>query len=241
MDTQAPASRPVATAVAPRGGDLLAGVRAALPLVVGLSPFGLSIGAAVGASSDPVAAWAGTLLIYSGSGQAILLQTLAAGAPVWTAVLATALVNARLIVYSTALAPLWVGAPLHAKLLGAATVIEPTWAVAEQRRHSGDPVQRVRTHYAGAAAAVTAGWLGAVTAGVLIGGVPGVAGHLAVAVPVCLAAMVAPHLRLPGGVSAVAAAAVTAVVARLVLPGSEVLVAMVAAAAAGILAGRRRA
>jgi len=241
MDPQASASRPPATAVAPQEGDLLAGVRAALPLVVGLAPFGLSIGAAVGASSDPVAAWAGTLLIYSGSGQAILLQTLAGGAPLWTAVLVTALVNARLVVYSAALAPLWAGARWHWKLLGAATVIEPTWAVAEQRRHAGDPVERVRTQYAGAAVAVTAGWLGAVTAGLFIGTVPGAAGHLAVAVPVCLAATVAPHLRLRGGVSAVAAAAVIAVAARLVLPGSEVLVAMFAAAAAGMLAGRRRA
>ncbi|MGY1602131.1 AzlC family ABC transporter permease [Geodermatophilus sp. SYSU D00815] len=219
------------------GTGLLAGARAAVPFVVGLAPFGLTVGAAVGASADPVAAWAGTLLLYSGSAQLALLQLLADGAPVWTAVLAAALVNARLLVYAGALAPLWAGAPLWSKVLGAATVVEPTWAVAEQRRRSGAPPEGARTHYAGAAIAVTLGWGAAVTAGSVVGRVDGVATHLAVAVPLCLVVLVVPHLRLPGGVVAVVAGAGTALAVHAVVPGAEVLPAMAAAALAGGLAG----
>jgi predicted branched-subunit amino acid permease len=45
------------------------------------------------------------------------------------------LINARLLVYSGGLAPLWAGTPLWAKVLGGASLVEPTWALAEQRRH----------------------------------------------------------------------------------------------------------
>jgi predicted branched-subunit amino acid permease len=212
---------------------MLAGARGALPLLLGLAPFGLAVGAAVGASSDPAAAWAGTPLLFSGSGQAALLRAVQGGAPLWTAVLVTALVNARLVVYSAALAPLWNGAPWWRKLVGAATVIEPTWVVAEQRRASGAPPGGARAHYAGAAGATAVGWLALVTMGTLAGGNPAAAARLAVAVPLCLVVTVVPHVRRTGGLAAVGAAVTAAVCGRLLLPGSEILVAMAAAALAG--------
>src|SRR4051812_37370670 len=85
--------------------SLRAGAVAALPVVAGLAPFGLAVGAAVSASADPVAAWAGTLLIYGGSAQLALLQLLHEGASVWSAILVATLINVRLMVYSAALAP----------------------------------------------------------------------------------------------------------------------------------------
>jgi predicted branched-subunit amino acid permease len=226
-------------APAPARASALAGAVAAVPLVVGLAPFALSVGAAVGASADPVAAWVGTLLIYSGSAQLGLLQLLQDGTPVWAAVLAAALINSRLIVYSAALAPLWAGARLRWRVLGAATIVEPTYALAEQRRSTGAGREGALTHYAGAAAAITVAWLAVVSLGALIGRTWTAADHLAVAVPLCLVVLVVPHLRLPGGVAAVVAGAVTAVGARFVLPGTEILLAMAAAALAGSLGPRR--
>lgn len=222
-----------------RGRHARQGVLAALPLVVGLAPFALAVGAAVGASADPVAAWAGTLLIYSGSAQLALLQLLQEGTPVGSAVLAATLINARLVVYSAALAPLWAGARLPWRLLGAATVVEPTYAVAEQRRTSGAGPDGALAHYAGAAAAVTVGWLAVVTVGAVAGRTWAAADALAVAVPLCLVVLVVPHLRLAGGPSAVLAAVGTAVAARTALPGAEIPLAMMAAAIAGTLAARR--
>lgn len=220
--------------------EWLAGARAMVPFLIGLAPFGVTVGAAVAASGDPVAAWAGTLLLYGGSAQLAVLQLLGSGAPLWTVILVGALVNTRLLVYSGALARLWSGARPWAAVLGAATVVEPTWAVGEQRLRTG-PIAGARAHYAGAAAALTVGWTAAVTLGTGIGRVGGVAQHLAVAVPLSLLALVVPHLRLPGGTAAVLAAVGTAVAARVLLPGFEVLPAMAAAAVAGLLAERRRA
>jgi predicted branched-subunit amino acid permease len=228
--------RPAATRAA---ADRRAGARAAIPFVIGLTPFAVTVGAAVGTSEDPLAAWTGTLLLYGGSAQLAVLQVLGTGAPVWTAIVVGVLINARLVVYSGGLAPLWKGARPWATVLGAATIVEPTWAMAEHRLRTGGP-RGAREHYAGAAAVLTVGWTAAVTVGTFVGRVDGLAAHLAVAVPLCLVVLVAPHLRLPGGVAAVVAAAVTAVVARAVVPGFEVLPAMAAAAAAGLLVERRR-
>jgi len=227
---------------APRSAaaDWRAGVRAAVPFVIGLAPFGVTVGAAVAASADPLAAWAGSFLLYGGSAQLAVLQVLGTGGAVWTAVLVGVLVQARLMVYSGGLAPLWSGARPWATVLGAATIVEPTWAMAEHRLRTGGPAG-ARVHYAGAAATLTVGWTAAITVGALVGRVPGLAGHLAVAVPLCLVVMLAPHLRLPGGIAAVIAAAGTAVVARAVVPGFELLPAMAAAAVAGLLTERRRA
>jgi predicted branched-subunit amino acid permease len=199
----------------------------------------VTVGAAVAASADPLAAWTGTLLLYGGSVQLAVLQVLGTGAPVWTAILVGVLVNARLLVYSGGLAPLWKGARPWATVLGAATIVEPTWAIAENRLRTGGPAG-AREHYFGAASTLTVGWTAAVALGTLIGRVDGLAVHLAVAVPLCLVVLVVPHLRLPGGIAAVAAAVGTAVVARAVVPGFEVLPAMAAAAAAGLLAERWR-
>jgi predicted branched-subunit amino acid permease len=227
------------TAAPPTGrASARAGAGAALPLVAGLAPFGLAVGATVAASADPVAGWAATLLVFGGSAHLTLLELLGTGAPLWAAVVVPLLVNARLAVYSASLAPLFAGRPLRTKLLGAAAVVDPTWAVAEQRRRAGGAAEGALAHYAGAAGALAAGWTAAVTAGTLLGRVDGAAAHLALAVPLCLVVLVVPHLRLPGGVAAVTAAAGTAVTAAALLPGSEVLLGMAAAALAGGLAGR---
>jgi predicted branched-subunit amino acid permease len=155
-------------------------------------------------------------------------------------VLVATLVNARLVVYSASLAPMWAGTRLRWKVLGAATIVEPTYAVAERRRAEGAATAGALGHYAGAAGALVLGWTAVVTAGALVGGSWSGADLLSVAVPLCLVGLVVPHLRLPGGVAAVTAAVGTAVCARVVLPGSEVLVAMAAAALAGALSTRRR-
>ena len=241
MGEGAPATLLGMTTTAPdrAAADRRAGARAAIPFVIGLAPFAVTVGAAVAASGDPLAAWTGTLLLYGGSAQLAVLQVLGTGGPVWTAIVVGVLINARLLVYSGGLAPRWTGARPWATVRGAATIVEPTWAMAEHRWRTGGPTG-ARAHYVGAAAMLTVGWTAAVTLGTFIGRVDGLAAHLAVAVPLCLVAMVAPHLRLPGGVAAVVAAAGTAVVARAVVPGFELLPAMAAAAAAGLLVERRR-
>lgn len=218
--------------------EFLGGVRDMAPLLVGLAPFGLLLGAAVADSVDPLAAWAGALPIYGGSAHLAVLGPLGHGAGLLVAAVAGVLVNLRVVVYSSALAPLWSGSRWWARALAAATVIDPTWMVAEQRARRPGTLAGRRAHYAGAAALLTAGWLALVTAGAVGGAVAGGAAVLGVALPLCLLELVLPHLSSRPGAAAVCAAAVVALVTATLPAGVGLLLAMVVAAATGLVVER---
>lgn len=211
-----------------------AGALAMLPLILGYVPFGLLVGVAVSRSTDWLAAWTGTITVYGGSAQLALLELIAGGAAAWTAAGAAVLVNARLLVYSLALLPTFASARLPVRLAAAAFVIEPTWVVALQRAESPGTESERRWHYTGATVVLTFGWLLVVTAGLALGQLS--TPVLSVIGPLCLIAVVAPHLRLPGGTAAVVAAvAATLLGVAMALPSGAIpLLAMAAAVAAGL-------
>jgi predicted branched-subunit amino acid permease len=219
---------------ADRRGELRAGARAMAPLAIGYLPFALLVGAAVAASTDPVAAWAATPAVYGGSVHLTILQMLRDGSGLAITVAVGALMNARLLVYSTALAPDWAGAPVRTRLLVAASVIDPSWLIADRRAAGPGGIAERRAHYTGAAVTLAAAWTTGVTAGALLGAAGPALTELAAAVPLCLVAVVAPHVRVPGGGLAVLAAGLTAVLARGLPPGFGLLLCMAAAAAAGL-------
>ena len=121
------------------GSPLTDGARAVLPAVVAYVPFGLIVGAHVATSADPLVAWLGTFTIYGGAAQLALLDVLAAGGSVLAAAVTALLLQARLAVYSAALAPDWRAAPLRARLLAA--VPSPT---SRGRSRRGVPRNRRR-------------------------------------------------------------------------------------------------
>ena len=93
----------------------------------------------------------------------------------------------------------------------------------------------------GAAVTLTAGWLLAITAGVAVGSIDSRSTVLAAAVPLCLAAVVAPQLRTGSGFVAVAAAVTVSFASASWPAGTGVLGAMGASAlAGGLTAGRSR-
>lgn len=219
--------------------ELLGGVRDMAPLLVGLAPFGLLLGAVVADSVNPVAAWAGTLPIYGGSAHLAVLGPLGHTGGLLVAAVAGVLVNLRVIVYSSALAPLWSGSRWWARALAAATVIDPTWMVAEQRARRPGTLADRRAHYVGAAAVLSAGWLAFVTTGAVGGALAGGAAVLGVALPLCLLELVLPHLSSRPGAAAVAAAAVVTVGTADLPAGVGLLLAMVVAAVTGLAVERR--
>lgn len=234
---QRPVSSPADAAASGRS-ELRAGAREMLPFVIGYVPFALLVGVSVARSADPLAGWSGTVPLYGGSAQLTLLELMAGGAAVWAAAGAALLVNTRLLVYSAALMPLFGSARLRTRLLAAAFIVDPTWFIAIRRAERPGGLADRRHHYAGAVLALTVGWVTVITVGVLLGRVD--TPVLAVVGPLCLASLVVPHLRLPGGVAAVlAAVAVTLAASVLALPpGVGTITAMGAAALAGALSGK---
>ena len=83
-----------------------AGVRAELPLLIGVFPFGLIYGAlAINAGLSTVAAQAMSSIVFAGSSQFIAAQLVHEAAPGLVIVLTIAVVNLRHMLYSASLAP----------------------------------------------------------------------------------------------------------------------------------------
>jgi predicted branched-subunit amino acid permease len=218
--------------------ELRRGSLAAAGLLVGFAPFALVIGAATAAHPSPAAGWAATWLVYGGSAHLALLDLTADGGIV-VAVVTGVVINARLVIYSLALAPHWREEPWTVRAALAPTIVDPTFALTEPRyRRPGARAAR-RAYYVGAALTIWSGWMALVSAGMLVGNrVPAGVG-LDVAVPICLAALVVPSLAARPGRLAVAVSVTVAVAGSDLPAGTGLLVAIVAGAVAGGMAERR--
>jgi predicted branched-subunit amino acid permease len=207
--------------------------------LIGYVPFALMIGVAARDSTDPLAAWAGAPLIFGGSAHLSVIELVGHGSGVATAVATGLLVNVRLTVYSASLVPLWRGAPLIQRLAAAAVVIDPTWMLARRRQEQPGTTGEQRAFFAGAAAVLALGWSAIIAAGITLGARGDVASFLGIGTPLCLSAVVAPHLRSAAGLRCVGAAGVVAALTSSWPAGTGLLMAMAAGATAGTSWTRR--
>lgn len=150
--------------------DFVAGVRAMVPWMIGVAPFGLVIGvSAAQASFSTAAGWLTGPAIYSGSAQVATIQMLDAGVAPF-AVIATAIViNLRLILYSAAMATYWRGTPLWWRLLGGYLLIDPSFSVGMDRYGQEPDRRRGHAHYLGGAVVLWVSWLAAISIGAAAG------------------------------------------------------------------------
>src|SRR5689334_13739745 len=115
--------------------DVRDGVRAMLPLLAAYAPLGLVVGSRVADSTDPLAAWLGTWVIYGGAAQLAVLDVLAQGSGWVTAAVVGVLVNLRLAAYATAMVPDWSDAPRRRRILAGVVLTDAPWALARARTH----------------------------------------------------------------------------------------------------------
>lgn len=213
------------------------GAAAALPLVVGYAPFALVVGNAIAQHAVPMAGWTGIWTIVSGSALLATITALDSGSAA-IAALTGVLLNARLGVYSASLRTPWARQPRWFKAVAALLLIDPTWAIAEQRvRAPGTDADR-RAHFLGAALTLLVGWATMISIGALLGSTGGAVDHLGVTVPLCLVALVAPRLREHDTRPTVVLAACVAFVSLTWPSGTGVLAAVAAGAVVGAT-GRR--
>jgi predicted branched-subunit amino acid permease len=226
---------PVLSVTARSGGrDVRDGVAAMAPLLLGYAPFALVIGSTVATVDQPVAGWAGSWLIFGGSAHLAALQGVADGSAL-LAIVTALLVNTRLLLYSASLVPRWRSQPRWFRLAGAALLVDPTWALAEQHADRGLPADAHRRFYLAAALTLGAGWSAMVAAGALAGDrIP--TGGMSVVVPLCLVALLGPRLRDHQHRWAATAAAGTAVVTAGWPAGTGILAAIAAGCVAATLA-----
>jgi len=214
--------------------DLAEGVRASLPVLLGVAPFGVITGVAMVASGiPPLVAMLMSLFVFAGASMVASAQLLASGSPVLLEVFATLIINLRFMMYSASLRLHFAHAPLGWRLLIAYLTADNVYGLMLQRFSERPDDPGKLGYFLGAGVAVWLAWQAAVLAGVVIGaGVPA-SWRLDFAAPLAFIAMSVPLLRDRAMVAAALAAGVTVIAAH-ALP---LKLALLAAAATGIGAG----
>jgi len=205
------------------------------PLVIALVPFAAIIGVQSAADGRTAGSLAGTLLLYAGSAQVSTLSLLHQGAGLASILAAVALINARFVAYSAAMAPLFAEQPRWFRLLGPHFVIDQTFAAVTAR---GDLTggTKFRRYWLTAGVTIGLAWVAAMTAGATLGPLVPHSPALAMMPAAVLAAFLGRALLERPAVVAVAAGVVAALVP---LPaGERVLLGTTCGALAGFLAAK---
>ena len=182
--------------------DAAAGMRAMLPWLLAVAPFGLVIGVAAGQARIPSAVgWFTGLTIYGGSAQVAAIQMLDAGAAAGPVIATVLVINLRLVFYSAALARYWRDTPLWWRLLAGYLLVDPSFVVGARRYadHAQTPAALRSSHayYLGGAVVLWAGWLIALAVGAFAGSSVPSGLHLELLVPLYLLGQIMPNLRQP--------------------------------------------
>jgi len=115
-----------------------AGVRASLPLLVGIVPFGLVAGvAAIDAGLSPVAALGMSVVVFAGASQLAVIELLRSDAAVPVVVLTGIVINLRMLMYSASIAPYFQRYRSRWKAVLAYLLTDQAYAVSIARFESG--------------------------------------------------------------------------------------------------------
>jgi predicted branched-subunit amino acid permease len=158
------------------------GIVDALPLYVPAVPFALVIGLAiVEADINLFSGWSGAWLIFGGAAQLTLVSLLGSGAAVLAAITAALVVNARHLMYSAAMAPIFQRQPGWFRWVGSYVLIDQMFAltVIEADREP----EQFRTYYLAAGATFWTLWQATTALGIAIGPVVPEEWNLEFAVP----------------------------------------------------------
>jgi 4-azaleucine resistance transporter AzlC len=229
--------------------EFLAGIRAELPILLGVIPFGVIYGVvALQAGLSAAAAQGMSAIIFAGSAQFITAQLFAQQTPALVVVLTVFVVNLRHTLYSASVEPYVKHLPGRWKWLLAYLLTDEAYAViiteyskedltaegaenAEKR--AGERKKYKHYYFLGAGVALWVTWQASTAAGVFLGAqVPDTLG-LDFAIAVTFIAIVVPALRD----RTLAAAAVSAGLVAVVAAGLPYNLGLVVAALVGITVG----
>ena len=195
--------------------DLRAGAGAVVPMLVGLVPFGLVVGATPTTGGLGGAAAVGlSTIVFAGASQLAAADVLIDGGSALVAALAACTINLRMLLYSASLAPHLATEPFWRRMAAAYLLTDQAYAVSITRWSAGPDGGRRLPYYLGAGGLLWAAWQVATVAGILVGSAVPDELPLDFAVPLVFLVLLVPTVSdrpslvaaLVGGTAAVLAA-----------------------------------
>jgi predicted branched-subunit amino acid permease len=221
-----------------RRSEIGAGIRSMLPWLVGVVPFGMVVGMNARTSGVSTAVGLATgSTIYSGSAQLTAIELLGSGADAVVVVMSVLVLNTRLLLYSSSIAPHWRGTSRRFRAAAAYLLIDPSFAVG-MNRYGRQPTGG-HAYYLAAAITLWVAWHAAMFGGAALGGGVPEWLHLHYAVPLFLLAELVHVTKSIPAVATAATAATIAVVGSGLPLSSGLLVSIVVGVAIGTRFERR--
>lgn len=192
---------------------LFAGIKAELPILLGVVPFGMVYGAAalrVGLSVGSTQAM--SAVVFAGSAQFVIVQLLETGTAALVIALTVCLINLRHVLYSASLAPYLAHLPRRWKWLLAYLLTDEAYAVAiTHYTDSSHPPRYKHWYFLGAGLALWTTWQASTAAGLLLGAAIPPGWSLDFAIPLTFIALVVPALQDRASIASALAAGVLVV------------------------------
>lgn len=191
-----------------------AGVRAELPLLIGVFPFGMIYGAlAINAGLSPMASQLMSSIVFAGSSQFITAQLVHDTVPEIVILLTIAVVNLRHALYSASLAPYVATLPMRWKVLLSYLLTDEAYAPTILHYEKEGPKSYSHWFFLGAGLALWSNWQLSTAIGVFLGSAIPESWSLDFALPLTFIAMVVPVLKNRPAIAAALSAGITALAA----------------------------
>lgn len=220
-----------------RRAEFLAGVRAQLPLLLGVAPFGMAYGAyAVKTGLPSGLAQAMSAIVFGGASQFVGVRLIGNGVPGAVIVLTTLLVNGRHMLYSASLAPYTDHLARRWRWLLAYLLTDEAYATAITRYRRGGVSTHAHWFFFGTGLALWATWQATTAVGVFVGAAVPDSWSLDFALPLTFLAILMPALKGRPAIAAAGIAGIIAVIGFRWPYGTGLLTAMLIGMAAGIAA-----
>ena len=188
-------------------------MRAQLPLLLGVAPFGTAYGAfAIESGLSAGLTQAMSSIVFAGASQFIGVQLITGGVPGVMIVLATLLVNLRHMLYSASFAPHTEHLAGRWRWLLAYLLTDEAYATSMTRYRRGDASPHKHWFFLGAGLALWATWQVTTSLGILLGAAVPDSWSLDFALPLTFLALLMPVLTSRPALAAAAVAGLVAVV-----------------------------
>ncbi len=219
--------------------SLRQGIGDALPLFIPAIPFALVLGVTfLHSGTLPLIGWSSSFIVFGGASQLTLLSLLSDGTAAAAAITAALIVNARHLMYSAAMAPVFQRQPLWFRWVGPYFLIDQVFAlcILRSRMAPGE----FRTYYLAVGITFWLLWLVATAAAMVLGPVVPPEWRLGFAVPVMFTALVVMSIDRWPKLLAALIASVTTLLAADLPHRSGLLLGAIAGVASGVLVEKWR-
>lgn len=214
--------------------EFLSGVKAELPLMIGVIPFGMIYGIlAISAGLPPSAAQAMSFIIFAGSSQFVSAQMYGLGVPPIVNIFTIGVINLRHALYSASIAQYLQKLPTRWKLILAYLLTDEAYAVTILHYQKESDKHIKHWFFLGAGLTLWTTWQLSTAAGIFLGATIPASWSLDFTLALIFIALVVPSIKDKASLGA----ALSAGIAAILLFGLPLKTGLLAASLIGIFAG----